>query len=143
MPDPVTPPTEPVPTPCEVDTADHGCISLERFNALKSDLVAGYETDPAYNRHFYGRESGLAEAWSNIRLIRGNDTHPGAGVRIGIIDDGIDLTHPGLAGADVIERFYGGATKSDVVRPGARLPHHTPLGNEISSATARPGIAPT
>ena len=31
--------------------------------------------------------------------------------RIGMIDDGIDLRHPGLAGADVIERFYGGATK--------------------------------
>ena len=111
MPDPVTPPTEPTPTPCEIDTADHGCISLERFDALKADLVAGYETDPAYNRHFYGRESRLAETWSNIRLVLGNNTRPGAGVKIGMIDDGIDLTHPGLAGADVIERFYGDATK--------------------------------
>ena len=110
-PEPVTPPTESAPTPCEVDTADNGCISLERFNALKTDLVAGYEADPAYSRHFYGRESGLAESWSNIRLIRGNDTCPGAGVKIGMIDDGIDLTHPGLAGADVIEHFYGGTTK--------------------------------
>ena len=56
-PDPVTPPTEPTPAPCEIDTTDHGCISLERFNTLKVDLIAGYEADPAYNRHFYGRES--------------------------------------------------------------------------------------
>ena len=111
MPDPVTPPTDPDPTPCEIDTADHGCISLEWFNALKGELLAEYEADPAYNRHFYGRETGLAEAWSNIRLVRGNDTRPGAGVKIGMIDDGIDLTHPGLAGANVIERFYGDATK--------------------------------
>ena len=110
-PDPVIPPTEPAPAPCEINTADYDCIRLERFNELKTDLVAGYEADPAYNRHFYGRESRLAEAWSNIRLIRGNDTRPGAGVKIGMIDDGIDLTHPGLASADVIERFYGGATK--------------------------------
>ena len=110
-PDPVTPPTEPAPTPCEIDTAHHGCISLERFNELKEDLITEYESDPAYNRHGYGRESRLAEAWSNIRLIRGNDIRPGADVKIGMIDDGIDLTHPGLASADVIERFYGGATK--------------------------------
>ena len=30
-----------------------------------------------------------------------------------MVDDGIDLRHPGLAGADVIERFYGNATKEN------------------------------
>ena len=110
-PDPVTPPVDPVPDPCEIDTVDHGCISLERYNTLKANLVAGYEADTSYNRHFYGIESRLAEAWSNLRLVYGDGTRPGADVRIGMIDDGIDLRHPGLAGADVIERFYGGATK--------------------------------
>ncbi len=111
VPDPVTPSVEPVPDPCEIDTVDHGCISLERFNSLRADLVARYEADSAYNRHFYGSESRLAEAWSNLRLVYGDGTRPGANVRIGMIDDGIDLRHPGLAGADVIERFYGDATK--------------------------------
>ena len=111
MPDPVTPPTEPAPDPCEIDTADHGCINLERFNELKTNLLLGYGTDTAYTRHFYGRNAKLAEAWSNIRLIRGDTVLPGAGVKIGMIDDGIDLDHPGLAGADVVERFYGNATK--------------------------------
>ena len=78
-PDPVTRPVEPDPDPCEIDTTDHGCITLERFNALKADLVAGYEIDTAYNRHFYGRESRLAEAWSNLRLVYGDDTRPGTG----------------------------------------------------------------
>lgn len=110
-PDPVSPPVEPVPDPCELNTRDYGCITLERFNALKADLVADYETEPAYNRHFYGRESKLAEAWSNLRLVYGGDTQPGADMKIGMIDDGIDLRHPGLAGSDVIERFYGDATK--------------------------------
>ncbi len=110
-PDPVTSPEEPSPDPCEIDTRDHGCITLERFNALKADLVAVYEADTAYNRHFYGRESKLAEAWSNLRLVYGDDTRPGADLKIGMIDDGIDLRHPGLADTDVTERFYGGATK--------------------------------
>ena len=110
-PDPVTPPVEPSLDPCELDTADHGCISLERFNELKTTLVANYETDLAYNRHFYGRNSKLAQAWSNIRLIRGDLVRPGTGVKIGIVDDGIDLTHPGLASATVIEHFHGDATK--------------------------------
>ena len=110
-PDPVTPPVEPDPDPCEVDTRDHGCITLERFNALKADLVAGYEADTAYIRHFYGREARLAEAWSNLHLVFGADTRPGTDVKIGMIDDGIDLRHPGLADADVIERFLGDATK--------------------------------
>ena len=110
-PKPVTPPVEPLPDPCEIHTTDYDCISLEQFNALKTDLVSGYEADPTYYRHFYGRESSLAEAWSNLRLVYGDDTRPGAGIRIGMIDDGIDLRHPGLADTNVIERFYGGATK--------------------------------
>ena len=110
-PNPVSPPIESVPDPCEIDTTDHGCISLEQFNALKADLIAGYETDPAYYRHFYGRNSNLAEAWSNIRLIHGDDIRPGAGVKVGMIDTGIDLRHLGLAGVYVSERFYDGATK--------------------------------
>ena len=110
-PGPVTPPVEPAPNPCEIDTQDHDCITLELYNDLKADLVAGYESDNAYSRHFYGRESRLAEAWSNLRLIYGDNTRPGAGVNIGMIDDGIDLDHPGLTTADVVERFYGGTTK--------------------------------
>ena len=74
-------------------------------------LVDGYLDDPIYNQHWYTEHSGLADAWSNIRLKYGIDTKPGNGINIGMIDDGIDLTHPGLIGASVTERFYGGTTK--------------------------------
>ncbi len=111
VPDPVTPPTEPEPEPCELDTRDHGCIDIEHFNELKTNLVLRYQSDTTYNRHFYGPKSRLAEAWSNLRLVHGDNAQPGANVKIGMIDDGIDLRHPGLANADIVEYFYGNANK--------------------------------
>ena len=136
-PDPVTPPVEPVPDPCEIDTRDHGCITLERFDIQKADLVAEYETDTAYNSHFYGRESKLAEAWSNLRLVYGDKTRPGTGVKIGMIDDGIDLRHSSLADADVIERFYGNTTKESTTTYNADthiFSHGTAIAGTILSS---------
>ena len=38
-PDPITPPTEPDPEPCQINTRDHGCITRDRFDDLKTDLL--------------------------------------------------------------------------------------------------------
>ena len=116
QPDPIEEPVEDmtedsVTHPCEVETAEDGCLSLEQYNEKKTRLIEQYENDPVYSNHWYGEKSGLSAAWSNIRLIHGASARPGAGVKIGMIDDGIDLTHPGLADASVTEHFFGGATK--------------------------------
>ena len=116
QPDPIEEPVEDMTEdsvihPCEVDTAEDGCLSLEQYNEKKTRLIEQYENDPVYSNHWYGEKSGLSAAWSNIRLIHGASARPGAGVKIGMIDDGIDLTHPGLADASVTEHFFGGATK--------------------------------
>ena len=101
QPDPIEEPVEDmtedsVTHPCEVETAEDGCLSLEQYNEKKTRLIEQYENDPVYSNHWYGDKSGLSAAWSNIRLIHGASARPGAGVKIGMIDDGIDLTHPGL-----------------------------------------------
>ena len=116
QPDPIEEPVEDmtedsVTHPCEVETAEDGCLSLEQYNEKKTRLIEQYENDPVYSNHWYGEKSGLSAAWSNIRLIHGASARPGAGVKIGMIDDGIDLTHPGLADASVTEHYFGGATK--------------------------------
>ena len=110
QPDPIEEPVEDmtedsVTHPCEVETAEDGCLSLEQYNEKKTRLIEQYENDPVYSNHWYGDKSGLSAAWSNIRLIHGASARPGAGVKIGMIDDGIDLTHPGLADASVTEHF--------------------------------------
>ena len=121
-PDPVEPVTEPdpepTPNPCEIHTADNGCLSLDRFNQDKAALVADYEADNAYSRHAHTRLGHVAAAWSNIRLIHGDSVRPGAGVKVGMIDDGIDLRHPGFAGATVTEYFFGDATKENTTTYG-------------------------
>ena len=118
-PDPIEPITEPTPGPCEIQTADNGCLSLDRFNQDKAALIDEYETDIAYSRHAHTRLGHVAAAWSNIRLIHGDAMKPGAGVKVGMIDDGIDLRHPGLAGATVMEYFFGEATKENTTTYGA------------------------
>ena len=117
-PDPVEPITDPTLGPCEIQTADNGCLSLDRFNQDKAALVADYEADSAYSRHAHTRLGHVAAAWSNIRLIHGDSVKPGAGVKIGMIDDGIDLNHPGFAGATVTEYFFGDATKENTTTYG-------------------------
>ena len=79
---------------------------------------------------------------------------PGAGVKIGMIDDGIDLRHPGLAGTTVTEYFFGDATKENTTTYGtgedeqqnshgtavaSRIISNAPLTDEYFNFT---GIAP-
>ena len=151
-PDPVAPPPDPVPAPCEIDTADHGCISLERFNTEKAALIAEYGTDTALERHKHHRLAHLPEAWSNIRLIHGNHILPGAGVNIAMIDDGIDLSHPGFDNATVTEYFFDDTTRESITTytdPGHIFSHGSAVASFIISNAALPdndynfyGVAP-
>ena len=57
-------------------------------------------------------------AWSNIRLIHGASVRPGAGVKIGMIDDGIDLNPSRTCRcAAVTEYFFGDAHKGIIPLP--------------------------
>ena len=151
-PDPVAPPPDPVPAPCEIDTADHGCISPERFNKEKTALIAEYATDTALERHKHHRLARLAEAWSNIRLIHGNDTLPGAGVNVAMIDDGIDLSHPGFDKSTVTEHFFDDTTRENTTTytdPDHIFSHGSTVASHIISNAALPenyynfyGVAP-
>ena len=140
-PDPIAPPPDPAPAPCEINTTDHGCISLERFYAEKAALIAEYATDTALERHKHHQLASLAEAWSNIRLVHGNDTLPGAGVNVAMIDDGIDLAHPGFDKSTVTEYFFGEATRGNTTTytdPGHIFSHGTIVASHIISNAALP-----
>ena len=151
-PDPIAPPPDPAPAPCEINTTDHGCISLERFNTEKAALIAEYATDTALERHKHHQLARQTEAWSNIRLIHGNDTLPGAGVNVAMIDDGIDLTHPGLDKATVTEYFFDDTTRENTTTytdPDHIFSHGTTVASHIISNAALPdnyynfyGVAP-
>ena len=53
-----------------------------------------------------------------------------------MIDDGIDLTHPGLADASVTEHFFGGTTKesSTTYTDEARSPNSFSHGTSVAGS---------
>ncbi len=116
------PPLDLPPGPCEIDTADLGCLSMARY-AQERDRIAGrIEALPAYQAHWGYQQTGIARAWAQLQLKHGA-ARPGAGVRVGIIDDGIRQQHPAFSGAAVSERFYGGAGEASTTftpEPGGR-----------------------
>ncbi len=113
-----TPPPAPAPPPaprCEVHTADLGCISLTHYDQERDRIVQQIEEDPAYQAHWGYRQTGIARAWAQLELQHGDATRPGAGVSIGIIDDGIRRQHPAFRDARITESFYGGAGEASTI----------------------------
>ena len=52
-------------------------------------------------------------AWTKLKLKHGQNTVPGAGITLGVIDSGIDQHHPVFSGKTITERYLMGATDED------------------------------
>ena len=76
---------------------DGDCVPPEAFAESAAEVVDEYRLDENFQN-----QSGLSHikadvAYANLRLLKGEDAEPGAGVTIGFIDTGIDLEHPVFA----------------------------------------------
>ena len=100
-------PTTQPPGPC-IDTADHGCISAAEFESRRDQIAQQHLADPEYQRQKALERINAHQAHASLEVVSGSGTRPGEGVTIGIIDSGVDLNHPELAGAQLEEFLLQG-----------------------------------
>lgn len=89
-----------------------GCVDLERFNE-EADAAAGNSREHTGFQTQWGlTHINADQAYGNLSVLVGPDVEPGAGVTIGVLDTGVDLEHPSIAGNSnrkVTEVFTAGA----------------------------------
>ncbi len=101
------PPTTQPPGSC-IDTADHGCISVTEFESRRDHIAQQHLADPEYQEQQALEQVKAHRAHASLEVVYGSGTKPGEGVTIGIIDSGVDLNHPELAGAQLEEFLLQG-----------------------------------
>jgi len=110
-PTPVVTPSPPPPK-IMVTTAEHGKITLSEYNRRRNSLAGTY-----YSASTFSQQPGLKlinahEALANLRLKRGSAAvaAPGTGVKVGVIDTGIDQSSPAFDQTLVTETLISGAS---------------------------------
>ena len=99
-------PTPPPPGPCEVETADFGCISAANYRERRNDIALNRRvTDILFQNQWGLGMINVDKAWADVELLRGTDELPGSGVTISFIDTGIDPDHPMFHGKTIRETF--------------------------------------
>lgn len=99
------PPPPPRPPPSCISTSAHGCISRDEFVRLRDGIASDRRADSEFSRQWALETLNVHQAHAALAVKYGADTRPGDGVRIGVMDSGVDLTHPELAGASITETF--------------------------------------
>ncbi|MEP7311707.1 MAG: S8 family serine peptidase [Pseudomonadota bacterium] len=93
------------------------------------------QTSPAYDDPYVGLQSGVA----TLQIVAAHRWSRGRGVRIAVIDSGIDATHPDLAGRIALSRDFTGNAGSDTDGD-ARLDTHGIAVAGVIAATAGNGV---
>lgn len=131
---------------CPVTTVE-GCITETEYRAQLSDVVHDLRSSPSLEDRWGLATINIVDAWGHLQVVQGID-QPGDGVSVGVVDSGIDLSHPafqeGAAAGQVTERFRLGALEET----GAESSHGTAVAS-IIAGRANPeytfpftGIAP-
>ena len=122
------------PTKC-ITVHEGDCVTLEVFTESSAEIVEEYRLDDNFQNQWGLSHIKADVAYANLRLLKGEDAEPGAGVTIGFIDTGIDLDHSMFAGKTVTEEFtpdavdetgadgFSHGTAVASIAAGARLAH--------------------
>ena len=115
---------------CPVTTAE-GCITAAEYRTQIEDAVQDIRLSPSLEDRWGLATISIADAWGHLQVVQGTD-RPGDGVSVGVIDTGIDLSHPafqeGAAAGQVTERFRLGAVKET----GEEFSHGTGVASIIA-----------
>ncbi len=95
--------------PKECIPVQYFCVQPEEFDKAAATAAEEYQDDPSFRNQWHLAYIKADEAYANLRVLKGPDAEPGAGVTIGIMHAGIDLDHPAFAGKNVTEIFLDGA----------------------------------
>ena len=115
---------------CPVTTVE-GCLTEAEYRTQIADAVQDIRLSPSLEDRWGLATVNIADAWGHLQVVQGID-RPGDGVSVGVIDSGIDLSHPtfqeGAAGGQVTERFRLGA----VEETGEESSHGTAVASIIA-----------
>ena len=113
--------------PC-VETHDQGCVT-EAAYVERADEVAGEYAGRMSFKNQWGLKAINADrAYANLELKLGPDVEPGEGVTVGVLDTGIDTSHPHFTDKTVIEQLLPDATDED----GSEFSHGTAVASIIA-----------
>ena len=107
--------------PC-VPTHDQGCVLEAEYQELVDEVAATHAERSSYQNQWGLATIRADRAYAHLELQSGPDTVPGDGVTVGMVDTGIDGSHPQFLNTNVIERFLFGAIDE--------------IGDEFSHGTA-------
>ena len=91
---------------------DGDCVEAEEFKEAAAKAAEPAREDPNFRNQWGLTHINADEAYGNLNLLEGPDAEPGDGVTIGILDTGVDLEHPSIAG-------NGNRTVTEIFTPGA------------------------
>ena len=134
------------PAPCAGVVAAGECLTEAQFESRRDALARDYLGDPEYRAQPALERTGAHKAHAALALVLGEDVEPGAGVKIAVIDSGVDLDHPELAGADITETLLAGVADEVAAQfPPNRYSHGTAVASVIAAqpnGVGFVGIAP-
>ncbi|MDZ4286489.1 MAG: S8 family serine peptidase [Prosthecobacter sp.] len=116
-------------------------LARQMFHRFVPDdpLFAHNAANAGYQWHLLNTGENGAEAGIDVNVVPAWDSYKGTGVRIGIVDDGLEVTHPDLAAnVDVLNDYdFNGA--DDDPSPGASDFHGTACAG-VAAARGNNGI---
>ena len=131
----VIPPLQPDPSMQCIQTHDKGCLSLMDYDDAVQGRMTVYENQRNFDNQWGLSSIQAQRAYAHVELLTGLPIDPGAGVTLGFVDTGIDLSHQLFAGATINETFLLGATNET----GTKFSH----GTAVASVAAAPRIVTT
>ena len=115
---------------------DGGCVEPERFNEAAAAAAEKSREHPGFQSQWGLTHINADEAYGNLSVLLGPDVEPGAGVTIGVLDTGVDLEHPSIAGNSnrkVTEIFTAGAV-DETLADEELLSHGTAVASVAAGA---------
>ena len=112
-----------------ITTEDHGCLPPGEFAERADAIAKEHRTHPGFAGQWGLTAIRADQGYAHLALAMGAGVQPGEGVTVGIIDSGIDRTHPWFEGQTIAEEFLLGA--SDEI--GDRFSHGTAVAGVIGA----------
>ena len=120
-----------------IQTIEFGCLSSARYEQEGKRIAETHRTRTDFSNQWGLGAINADHAYAHLELAQGSNAEPGAGVTVGLIDSGIDQSHPLFAGATIEETIIPPA----VDERGEEFSHGTAVASIIGAQpnVGRPG----
>ena len=106
-----------------------GCLAPEAYDAERQTIADAHSGEDGFKNQWGLTLIRADRAYAQLELKHGDDTEPGSGQTVGLIDTGIDDGHPVFAGKTVSEHFFGRAQEET----GREFSHGTAVASIIAA----------